>query len=127
KCKNLLAFEIKSKNYIHLYTDNDTSDAKKARINLINLRIKHLNLDKDYNLPKVISSDSHTLIGLGKNADGEDKLTRYKVDELNFHSVKIALQYYESRIRLENQIPSQRPYIKEIKLSGGLFKDAHIN
>lgn len=56
-----------------------------------NLRIKHLNLDKDYNLPKVISSDSHTLIGLGKNADGEDKLTRYKVDELNFHSVKICI------------------------------------
>lgn len=126
KCKNLLAFEIKSKNYIDLYTENDTTEFKKERINLINLRIKHLNLDKDYNLPKVISSDSHTLIGLGKNADGEDKLTRYKVDELNFHSVKIALQYYESRIRLENQIPNLRPYIKEIKLTGGLFKDAHI-
>ncbi|WLD23256.1 AAA family ATPase [Flavobacterium dauae] len=126
KCKNLLAFEIKSKNYIDLYTENDTTESKKDRVNLIKLRIKHLNLDKDYNLPKVISSDSHTLIGLGKNADGEDKLTRYKVDELNFYSVKIALQYYESRIRLENQIPSQRPYIKEIKLTGGLFKDAHI-
>lgn len=25
-----------------------------------------------------------------------------------------------------NQIPQQRPYIKEIKLTGGLFKDAHI-
>lgn len=126
KAKNLLGFEIKSKTYLDLYTESDTSELKKERMNLINIRIKYLNLDKDYNLPKIISSDSHTLNGLGKNADGEDKLTRYKVDELNFHSVKIALQYYESRIRLENQIPEQRPYIKEIKLTGGLFKDAHI-
>lgn len=126
KCRNLLALEVKSKDFIDLYTEKDTSDLKKQRLDLIKIRIKHLNFDTDYNLPKVISSDSHSLIGLGKNAEGENKLTRYKVDELNFHSIKIALQYYESRIRLENQIPEQRPYIKEIKLSGGLFKDAHI-
>ncbi|WP_294198122.1 TrlF family AAA-like ATPase [uncultured Chryseobacterium sp.] len=126
KVKNLLAFEIKSRASVDLYTEKDISEQKRDRMNLINMRINHLKLEKDYNIPKIISSDSHTLIGLGKNADGENKLTRYKVDELNFHSIKIALQYYESRIRLENEIPEKRPYIKEIKLTGGLFKDTNI-
>jgi ABC-type lipoprotein export system ATPase subunit/histidinol phosphatase-like PHP family hydrolase len=127
KVKNLLALEIKSKNSASLYSELDDTDEKNDRNNLLNIRRNHLEYDADYNLPKIMSSDSHTLNGLGTNADGENKLTRFKVDELNFHSVKIALQYYESRIRLENEIPEQRPHIKTIKLEGGLFKNVTIN
>lgn len=127
KVKNLLALEIKSKNSVNLYSELDDTDEKNDRNNLLNIRRNHLGYDADYNLPKIMSSDSHTLNGLGTNADGENKLTRFKVDELNFHSVKIALQYYESRIRLENEIPEQRPHIKTIKLEGGLFKNVTIN
>jgi ABC-type lipoprotein export system ATPase subunit/histidinol phosphatase-like PHP family hydrolase len=127
KAKNLLALEIKSKNSLKLYSELDDTDEKNDRNKLLNIRRNHLGYDPDYNLPKVMSSDSHTLNGLGTNADGENKLTRFKVDELNFHSVKIALQYYESRIRLENEIPEQRPHIKTIKLEGGLFKNVTIN
>lgn len=126
KIKNLLGFEINSKSSINLYSELDDSDLKNDRKNLINIRRNHLGYDLDYNLPKIMSSDSHTLNKLGTNAEGENKVTRYKVDELNFHSVKIALQYYESRIRLENEIPEQRPYIKTIKLEGGLFKSTTI-
>lgn len=126
KIKNLLALEIKSKNSMNLYSELDNTDEKNDRNNLLNIRRNHLGYDADYNLPKIMSSDSHTLNGLGTNADGENKLTRIKVDELNFHSVKIALQYYESRIRLENEIPEQRPHIKTIKLEGGLFKNVTI-
>lgn len=127
KVRNLLALEIKSKNSVNLYSELDNTDEKNDRNNLLNIRRNHLGYDADYNLPKIMSSDSHTLNGLGTNADGENKLTRFKVDELNFHSVKIALQYYESRIRLENEIPEQRPHIKTIKLEGGLFKNVTIN
>jgi ABC-type cobalamin/Fe3+-siderophores transport system ATPase subunit len=126
KIKNLLGFEINSKNSINLYSELDESDLKNDRNNLLNIRRIHLEYDSDYNLPKIMSSDSHTLNKLGTNAEGENKLTRYKVDELNFHSIKIALQYYESRIRLENEIPEQRPHIKTIKLEGGLFKSTTI-
>ncbi len=127
KVKNLLALEIKSKNSLKIYSEFDDTEEKNDRNNLLTIRRNHLGYDTDYNLPKVMSSDSHTLNGLGTNADGENKLTRFKVDELNFHSVKIALQYYESRIRLENEIPEQRPHIKTIKLEGGLFKNETIN
>ena len=127
KIKNLLALEIKSKNSMKMYSDLDDTDFKNERNNLLSIRRNHLGYDSEYNLPKVMFSDSHTVIALGTNADGENKLTRFKVDDLNFHSIKIALQYYESRIRLENEIPEQRPYIKTVRLEGGLFKDVTIN
>ncbi|MFL9845413.1 TrlF family AAA-like ATPase [Flavobacterium rhizosphaerae] len=127
KIKNLLGFEISSKTSINFYTDLDTSDKMADRCNLMNIRRAALEQDAEYNLPKIMSSDSHTLSKLGINADGENKLTRYKVDELNYHSIKIALQYHESRIRLENEIPEVKPHIKSIKIEGGLFKDVEIN
>jgi ABC-type lipoprotein export system ATPase subunit/histidinol phosphatase-like PHP family hydrolase len=121
--KNLFGLEINSKTGIDLYTDNDTEATRKR---LINLRRETLELDSTYNLPKLMSSDSHSLARLGTNADGENKLTRIKLDELNFQAFRIALISHESRIRLENLIPEQRPIIKSIKIEGGLLDKIDI-
>lgn len=124
KHKNLYGLEISTKQSIDNYTDKDQSDDRKR---LINLRRSELGLDVSYNLPKLMSSDSHTLNKLGVNAEGEKKLTRIKVDELNFHSFKIALLSHESRIRLEDFVPEQRPIIKSIQLEGGLLDKVNID
>ena len=121
--KNLYGLEINSKTGINLYTDDDSESTRKR---LINLRRETLELDSTYNLPKLMSSDSHTLARLGTNADGENKLTRIKLDEPNFHAFRIALISHESRIRLENLIPEQRPIIKSIKIEGGLLDKIDI-
>lgn len=123
KHSNLKALEISSKRSIALYTDQDEDDNRKR---LIKLRREHLELDINNDLPKLMFSDSHTLNRLGVNADGEKKLTRIKVDEANFHSFKVALMSHESRIRLEDLIPEQRPTIKSIELSGGLLDNVQI-
>lgn len=123
KHPNLKGLEISSKNCVDYYTDRDV-DANRRR--LIKLRREHLEQEINNDLPKLMSSDSHTLNKLGVNADGEKKLTRIKVDELNFHSFKIALLSYESRIRLENLIPEQRPIIRSIRLDGGLLDNVEI-
>ena len=124
KHKNLYGLEISTKNGIDLYTDND-ADASRKR--LISLRRETLALEGNYNFPKLMSSDSHTLNQLGINADGEKKLTRIKIDELDFHAFKIALMSHESRIRLENFIPEQRPVIKSVYIDGGLLDKARID
>ncbi|MCX6232957.1 MAG: PHP domain-containing protein [Bacteroidetes bacterium] len=122
--KNLFGLEINSKSSVDFYTSVDTDTNRKR---LISLRREVLGFDENYNLPKLMSSDSHTLNKLGTNADGEKKLTRIKVDELNFHSIKIALISQESRIRLEDFIPEQRPIIKSITIEGGLLDKVKID
>lgn len=46
--------------------------------------------------------------------------------ELSFRSFKIALTSSESRVRLEDEIPEQRPVIKHIKLEGELLDGVDI-
>ena len=74
-----------------------------------------------------MGSDSHTLNKLGTNAEGKDKLTRIKMDELNFHAFKVALMSHESRIRLEDLIPEQRPVFNSVILEGGLLDKMKID
>lgn len=124
KHKNLHGLEISSKNSNSFYTSNDSENNRKR---LISLRREFLDLDESYNLPKLMSSDSHTLDKLGINADGNLKLTRIKVDENNFHSIKVAILSHESRIRLEDFIPERRPLIKSISLEGGLLDNIKID
>lgn len=122
--KNLFGLEISNKASASLYTDADLDTNRKR---LVGLRRTTLKLDDDNCLPKLMSSDSHTLAKLGVNAEGEKKLTRIKVDELNFHSFKIALMSHESRIRLEDFIPDQRPLIKSISIEGGLLDKIKVD
>lgn len=123
KHKNLLGLEISSKNSVNLFTSNDDSADRKA---LINLRRQELDLEQDYDLPKFMSSDSHTLEKLGKNAEGEHRLTRVKVDKLDFGAFKIAVINHESRIRLEDMIPENRPIIEYVEFEGGILDDLKI-
>ncbi len=123
KQENLLGLEISSKASVNFYTPLDESSDRKR---LLKLRREYLGFDDNYNLPKLMSSDSHSLTRLGTNAEGETKLTRFKVDDLNFHSIKIALLTHESRVRLENQVPEMRPIIQSISIEGGLLDNVNI-
>ncbi|WP_428355943.1 AAA family ATPase [Methyloprofundus sp.] len=106
------------------YTDSDTNPNRKK---LMTSRRDKLSQSESTILPKVMSSDSHNLNKLGINAVGEKRLTRFKVDELSFDAVKIALFSYESRIRIEEFIPEKIPHFVGIKLKGGLLDGQSIN
>ena len=121
---NLVGLEISKKENFHLYTDTD-DDANRKR--LVGLRRTDLILEDDEILPKLMGSDSHTLNKLGTNAEGNEKLTGIKVDELNFHAFKVALLSHESRIRLEDLIPEQRPVFNKIMIEGGLLDEMAID
>lgn len=120
----LIGLEISNKASSLFYTDEDDSADRKR---LFNLRKESLNLPKDYDFPKLMSSDSHTLNRLGTNAEGETKLTRIKIETLTFHSFRIALISSTSRIRLENLIPERIPKFLGLKIEGGLLDKQIIN
>ena len=77
-------------------------------------------------IAKLMSSDSHELSKLGNNAEGNNRLTRFKMPSLTFRAFRLALLSSESRVRLEDDIPEQRPIIKNIKILGGLLDGTNI-
>ena len=123
KCRNLLGLEIIRKEDSRLYTDADENiDHRRMLTIWRDASDNKLSID----FAKVMSSDSHTLNSLGNNIEGNNRLTRIKMPELTFRSFRIALISNESRVRLEDEIPEQRPIIKHIKLEGELLDGVDI-
>lgn len=124
KCANLMGLEITSKTEAELYTDKDNNP---NHIHLLEIwrSASDNKLHRDF--AKLMSSDSHELIRLGNNAEGNNRLTRIKMPELSFRSFKIAMMSSESRIRLEEQIPAHRPLIKHVKIEGELLDGVDID
>jgi len=120
----LLALEISKKESFDLYTDNDTNT---HRLSLVKKRREKLELHDEVILPKVMSSDSHSINKLGTNAEGNKKLTRFKVDELSFDALRISLSSYESRVRLEDTIPEKVAKFTGVHIKGGLLHDQRVD
>lgn len=123
KCPNLAGLEITRKSETGLYTDSD-QNPDHIRMLEIWRSISDNKLHRDF--AKLMSSDSHELSRLGSNIEGNNRLTRIKMPELSFRSFKIALTSSESRVRLEDEIPEQRPMIKHIKIEGELLDGVNI-
>ncbi len=119
-CPNLLGLEISNASNSTWFSHDDT-DAN--RRNCIVTRCKALGLEDGIDLAKVMSSDAHTLQALGRNASGNRKLTRLKMEALTFASLRIALMDAAARVRLEDLIPPSIPKFIGMKLEGGFLKD----
>lgn len=120
----LLALEISKKESFDLYTDNETDS---QRLSLVKERRKRLEFHDDVILPKVMSSDSHSINKLGMNAEGNRKQTRFKVDELSFDALRISLLSYESRVRVEDTIPEKVAKFLGVHIKGGLLHDQTVD
>jgi DNA repair ATPase RecN/histidinol phosphatase-like PHP family hydrolase len=120
----LSALEISKNDSINIYTDEDDNDNRKT---LVKLRRKRLSQQSNIVLPKVMFSDAHKFENFGKNASGNFKLTRFKVDEKSLQALKIALINYESRVRIEELIPEKIPYFVGMTIDGGLLDKQDIN
>ncbi|WP_291635626.1 TrlF family AAA-like ATPase [Clostridium sp.] len=127
KHENLLGLEISSKDSVNLYTNIDTTEHAVERMHFIKERIETLDLELDFEFPKLMSSDAHNLDKLGVNASGETKLTRLKLDTLSFHAFRIALLSSNSRVRIENFIPEKLPHFIGMNISGGLLNNQAIH
>lgn len=123
-CPNLLGLEIANATNSAWFSHDDT-DAN--RRNCVVARCATLGLEDGVDIAKVMSSDAHTLNALGRNASGNRRLTRLKMEAPTFASLRIALNDAAARVRLEDLIPASVPRFVGMKLEGGFLKDQVVH
>jgi ABC-type lipoprotein export system ATPase subunit len=123
-CSNLLGLEITNAANGAWFSHDDTDVNRR---NCVVTRCATLGLEAGVDLAKVLSSDAHTLNALGRNASGNRKLTRLKMEALTFASLRIALKDAAARVRLEDLVPASVPRFVGIKLEGGFLKNQVVH
>lgn len=123
-CKNLLALEVSNAKNSAWFSDSDESPDRR---NCARLRCVSLGQEDGIELAKVMSSDAHSLGALGRNASGNRRLTRIKMESLTFDALRIALLDCAARVRLEDLIPPLIPHFIGMKLEGGFLKDQVVH
>lgn len=116
--KALLGIELKSAGSDISYSD---ADPVADRALLGTERIARLGLGSRQYLARVLNSDAHTLQALGRNAQGDKKVTRVKMDKPSFDGLRIALEDADARVRIEDQIPTAVPRVLGIAADGGFL------
>lgn len=120
----LLGIELKRGDSQVFYSDLDLDAARRQ---LGRMRIEKLGLGKSQFLARILNSDSHTLAALGRNASGDRKVTRYKMQEVSFGALRLALQDSDARVRIEEDVPAAIPRIRAISMDGGFLTGQGIN
>lgn len=123
-CKNLLALEIVYPESASWFSHDDELPARRE---CAIKRCRHLDIDEETDLAKVMSSDAHSLSVLGRNARGDKRLTRVKMESLTFNSLRIALLHSSARVRLEDLIPPTIPHFVGMRLEGGFLNGQTVH
>jgi DNA repair ATPase RecN len=116
--KALAALEISSASALHWYSDIDPDTSRKA---IFRKRIEALADPFVGVIPRIQSSDAHTLKALGRNYAQTEKLTRLKMATLNWRSFRAAFVDPEARVRTEEGIPNATAGFVAMRLSGGFL------
>jgi DNA repair ATPase RecN len=114
----LLGIELKNAKSPIGFNDQDP-DAGRMRMG--QERMRRLQLGTHQRLARVLNSDAHSLQALGRNASGDRRVTRFKMNALSFESLRIAFDDAGARVRIEDEIPIAVPFIRGIRMSGGFL------
>jgi histidinol phosphatase-like PHP family hydrolase/energy-coupling factor transporter ATP-binding protein EcfA2 len=120
----MLGIEINNSTHLDWYTSLDEQEQRRA---FVEERRQTLHEANDYNIAHVSFSDAHSLARVGKDTEGDDCLTRAKLDELTFDSLKMAFLDPAARIRAEKQIPKLVPQFIGMKVEGGFLDNQLIS
>lgn len=120
----LLGIELKRGDCQISYSDLDPDADRRG---LGRQRIERLGLGKSQFLARLLNSDSHTLAALGRNAAGDRKVTRYKMQSVSFDALKLALQDSDARVRIEEDIPARIPMVRALTMDGGFLTGQGIH
>lgn len=114
----LLGIEVLTSSSDVFYSDVDTNS---DRVSIAKERIKRLELGESQFLARVLNSDAHALKMVGKNAKGDKKVTRVKMESPSFEALRIGFIDADARIRIEEEIPAMVPHVVGIAAQGGFL------
>jgi hypothetical protein len=120
----LLGIELKRGDSEISFSDHDPDADRRL---LGRQRIDALGLGKKQFLARLLNSDAHTLAALGRNAAGDRKVTRYKMQQVSFDALRLALQDSDARVRIEEDVPTRVPMIRALAMDGGFLAGQGIN
>lgn len=116
--RGLLGVEVKNAASPISYSSTDP-DGERKKIG--RLRIERLGLGEAQFLGRVLNSDAHALSALGRNAKGDQRVTRFKMDIPSFDALRLALEDADARVRLEDEVPRSVPSILGVRFGGGFL------
>ena len=121
---SLLGIELKNAASDVSYSEDDPDVGRK---NIGGQRIVRLKLGLRQFLARVMNSDAHSLDALGKNAEGDRRVTRIKMNAPSFDALRLGLEDAEARVRIEAQIPLSVPHVVGVHMDGGFVSDQTIH
>lgn len=111
----LAALEITRKESVVWFTDEDTDAIRRP---VWDERVRALGARP---LARIMSSDAHADDDVGVDQESRT-LTRLRLDQLTFHSVRLALQRHpDARCRLEIQLGPNYPRVTAVTFAGGFL------
>lgn len=116
----LVGVEISNPQALTWYTPDDENQGRRE---LLNSRIEVMDSPFIRSLPRIQSSDAHSLNALRSNYEEEKRLTRIKAAALDWHSFRAAFADPEARIRIENEVPEMVPQFLGMSISGGFLDE----
>lgn len=122
--EQLLGFEVIKSDSVLQYNPTDT-DAERQQA--AEKRVELLDAASNHHLARILNSDAHTINAIGKNASRVDRVTRYKMEKPSFDGLRLALEEADTRVRIEDEIPSTVPIIKGLNFQGGFLDDQIIH
>ncbi|WP_088183817.1 TrlF family AAA-like ATPase [Sphingobium sp. Z007] len=114
----LEGFEVARADCDIFYTDRDTNSDRRSAAQV---RIDRLKLGSQQYLARVQNSDSHTLTAVGRNAQNDRRVTRYKMETPSFEGLRLALRSADTRVRMEEGLPSTVPVVEGVVFQGGFL------
>jgi ABC-type cobalamin/Fe3+-siderophores transport system ATPase subunit len=105
----------------------DRSDADADRKSAALERIRRANLGSEQYLARILNSDAHTLNAVGRNANRDQRITRYKMEAPSFEGLRLAFKTSDTRIRIEEGLPAVVPMVQGIHFQGAFLDGEAIN
>jgi ABC-type cobalamin/Fe3+-siderophores transport system ATPase subunit len=121
----LAAVEVDDASEAEWYSASESGVEAEPRLELLRKREEALG-DAGRRLAKLLFSDAHSLDRIGRDREGQERVTRVKMSEPTFASFKTALADPDARIKLEAKVPLKYPRIVGARLKGGFLDGAEI-